>query len=257
MEQERGSIWAEAWREALRGYADPVRWRRGVHYYDADMVVRIFVVPGRIVGKVEGSRVRPYDVQISAPLLRDQPLLRMLHFLLDVPEAMQEVLDHVPQLIPNPHDVEFVCSCPDWGDPCKHGVALWLAAAERFAREPEHLLRFRGIGTDGPALRTTGSGPHDVARGGGTGEAAEAASAERTVSAQRFWHGDPEALNRLLAEGEDTGHGPPSWVFSPPAPWPDRGIPFATIMERIYAGLGGDATKAGDEGTDDTKGQSG
>ena len=164
------------------------------------MVVRIFVVPGRIVGKVEGSRVRPYDVQISAPLLRDQPLLRMLHFLLDVPEAMQEVLDHVPQLIPNPHDVEFVCSCPDWGDPCKHGVALWLAAAERFAREPEHLLRFRGIGTDGPALRTTGSGPHDVARGGGTGEAAEAASAERTVSALLARR--PACFDRLLAEGE-------------------------------------------------------
>lgn len=236
MGEQRGAVWANAWREALRNFADPARWRRGTGYFQNAMVVRLFIVPGRLVGKVEGSRARPYDVQISVPMMKNLPLLRMLHFLLDNPETMHEVLEHVPQLIPDPRHTEFLCSCSDWSEACKHVVALWLEAAERFAEAPEQLLRFRGILNEGPTLRLVGSELAAAARQRSGDDQPEV---PHTVDAQRFWEGDPEALDRLLSDNGDEPIGPPAWVFSPPAPWPERGMSFSRLMERIYANFSG------------------
>lgn len=239
-EGQRGTRWAEAWRDALREYAEPSRWRRGESYFRDGMVIRLFIVPGRIVGKVEGSGQRPYDVLISAPML-NVPMLRMIHFLLDDAEAMQEVLEHVPQLIPNPLDVEFLCSCPDWGDPCKHTVALWLAAAERFADMPGQLLRFRGIVNEGPAVSPAKPEAREETLTRARESKAETGERQpHSVDARAFWHGDPDTLELLLRETGQEGSGPPPWVFSPPVQWPERGISFGRLMERIYANLGDD-----------------
>ena len=36
---------------------------------------------------------------------------------------------HVARLIPRGEELLFSCTCPDWDDPCKHGVAALLALA--------------------------------------------------------------------------------------------------------------------------------
>ena len=40
--------------------------------------------------------------------------------------------------------MRFDCTCPDWDDPCKHGVAVLTELAERVAYDPSLLATWRG-----------------------------------------------------------------------------------------------------------------
>lgn len=270
MENGTGRPWARAWIDALSDYADPARWRRGVQYYENDFVLRVTMVPGRIVGKVQGSREQDYDVVIVIPMVKDAPLLRVIHFLLGDEDAMTEVLEHVPQLIPDVSRLEFMCTCPDWGEPCKHAVAVWLEAANEIVNAPGRLLRLRGLSNDGPVAerrpetkgthqRTSGRlgkvielptrsdhGGNVPVRGAGrrgqvisfpqdrASDTGEPTDAEH-VDAKAFWEGDAAAFEQLLHSGErDDDPGPPEWVFTPPVTWSSRGPSYTQLMERIY-----------------------
>ena len=48
--------------------------------------------------------------------------------------------------MPKPRELRFSCSCPDFGDPCKHAVAVLLQLAALVADEPELLVTWRGAG---------------------------------------------------------------------------------------------------------------
>jgi hypothetical protein len=46
------------------------------------------------------------------------------------------------------------CTCPDWDDPCKHGVAALLALAAELSARPEFLVAWRcGEGDSRPPTR--------------------------------------------------------------------------------------------------------
>ncbi|MFD7861481.1 SWIM zinc finger family protein [Streptomyces sp. NPDC059783] len=49
-------------------------------------------------------------------------------------------------LLPRPHELTPHCSCPDWGDPCKHAAALYYQVARLLDRDPFVLLLLRGRG---------------------------------------------------------------------------------------------------------------
>jgi hypothetical protein len=103
--------------------ADPDRFRRGRAYVRQQAVMDVEVEPGMAHGAVQGSRALPYDVTIGVRTVRRSA-------------AAAAEAGRLNALVPRPDDLTIRCTCPDWGDPCKHGVAVLLALGEELARQP-------------------------------------------------------------------------------------------------------------------------
>ena len=108
--------------ELVATTTDHARLVRGIELADDGHVHELDIVPGRATASVTGSRREPY-----------RTTLRLTSS--GLPSA--------------PSHLRFDCSCPDWGNPCKHGVALALALGEELDDDPSLASRFWGS----PALR--------------------------------------------------------------------------------------------------------
>ncbi|MET7735379.1 SWIM zinc finger family protein [Streptomyces sp. NPDC005402] len=148
--------WGNAWVAALEGGAlDAKRLARGRGYAEQGHVDAITVTPGLVLAYVQGSRARPYRVQVRLRTLGDVDWDRFLDLAADrtghiaalldkeMPEALAEC--GVP-LLPGPGDLEPQCSCPDRGHPCKHAAALCYQTARLLDADPFVLLLLRGRG---------------------------------------------------------------------------------------------------------------
>jgi uncharacterized Zn finger protein len=148
--------WGNAWVTALEeGALDAKRLARGRGYAEQGHVDAITVTPGLVLAYVQGSRARPYRVQVRLRTLGDADWDRFLDLAADrtghiaalldkeMPEALAEC--GVP-LLPGPGDLEPQCSCPDRGHPCKHAAALCYQTARLLDADPFVLLLLRGRG---------------------------------------------------------------------------------------------------------------
>ncbi|MFN3215132.1 MAG: SWIM zinc finger family protein [Acidimicrobiales bacterium] len=121
----------QALAELVVELADADRLTRGRSYQRKGYAGRVDVTPGAAQVTVSGSRDEPYLVTVA------------------VREATENVrtaaADDVAAAVPGAGDVGFSCDCPDWGDPCKHGVAALLQLAREVDDDPGLLLRWRGI----------------------------------------------------------------------------------------------------------------
>ncbi|MFF7486049.1 SWIM zinc finger family protein [Streptomyces luteogriseus] len=150
------SWWGNAWVEALeRGALDVKRLERGRGYAGQGHVDAITVTPGLVLAYVQGSRPRPYRVQVRLRTLDDTDWDRFLDTAADRPGHIAALLDkEMPQslaecgvpLLPGPGDLEPRCSCPDRGHPCKHAAALCYQTARLLDADPFVLLLLRGRG---------------------------------------------------------------------------------------------------------------
>lgn len=137
--------------------AEGRRLSRGRRYQTQGNVADLDVSDGILTASVIGSRAEPYEVSISCKPANEN----------ERRAAMVDPAGAVPRVI----DVAFTCICPDWGDPCKHGVAVLLEFAREVDGDASQLLTWRGIhgvvappppGTEslvddpGPVLRTDG-----------------------------------------------------------------------------------------------------
>ncbi|MEW2293751.1 SWIM zinc finger family protein, partial [Streptomyces sp. NPDC006743] len=151
-----GTWWGEAWTTALEdGALDAARLARGRAYARTGHVDAITVTPGLVLAYVQGSRPRPYRVQLRLRTLDDTEWDRFLDAAAEQPAHIAALLDkEMPQsltgcgvpLLPGPHDLEARCSCPDRGHPCKHGAALCYQTARLLDADPFVLLLLRGRG---------------------------------------------------------------------------------------------------------------
>jgi uncharacterized Zn finger protein len=148
--------WGDAWITALEeGALDAKRLARGRGYAERGHVDAITVTPGMVLAYVQGSRPRPYRVQIRLRTLDDADWERFLDAAADRPGHIAALLDKqmphslaegdVP-LLPGPGDLEPRCSCPDRGHPCKHAAALCYQTARLLDADPFVLLLLRGRG---------------------------------------------------------------------------------------------------------------
>lgn len=121
--------------------ADPARLARGRSLYKRRRVDALFVSDGEAVASVTGSEPEPYEVGI----------------------AVRPAPNHAfgVDLVPNPLDVGFSCTCADWGDPCKHSIAVMLQLADEFEDDLDQLARWRGKATAEPP---EASAPDDAAQ---------------------------------------------------------------------------------------------
>ncbi|WP_242436156.1 SWIM zinc finger family protein [Streptomyces sp. Root369] len=148
--------WGNAWVSALEeGALDAKRLARGRSYAEQGHVDAITVTPGLVLAYVQGSRPRPYRVQVRLRTLDDADWDRFLDLAADRTGHIAALLDkEMPQalaecgvpLLPGPGDLEPQCSCPDRGHPCKHAAALCYQTARLLDADPFVLLLLRGRG---------------------------------------------------------------------------------------------------------------
>ncbi|MEU9309022.1 SWIM zinc finger family protein [Streptomyces sp. NPDC048256] len=151
-----GTWWGNAWVAALEeGALDAKRLARGRGYAEQGNVDAITVTPGLVLAYVQGSRPRPYRVQVRLRTLGAEDWERFLDAAVERPGHIAALLDkEMPEslaecgvaLLPGPGDLEPQCSCPDRGHPCKHAAALCYQTARLLDADPFVLLLLRGRG---------------------------------------------------------------------------------------------------------------
>ncbi|WP_435060350.1 SWIM zinc finger family protein [Streptomyces sp. bgisy060] len=155
------SWWGNAWVEALEGPTRSATGRlaRGRTYARAGNVGAITVTPGRATAHVQGSQPRPYRTAMDIPtltqgawdILLDAAAAQAGHLAAlldrDMPTTLADTAAQAGvHLLPRPHELTPHCSCPDWGDPCKHAAALYYQVARLLDHDPFVLLLLRGRG---------------------------------------------------------------------------------------------------------------
>lgn len=158
----RGDIgqewWGRQWVEALENMGLDGRLQRGKRYARNGSVLTLEISQGAVYAEVEGSQARPYRVSINLKTLSDEQWQQALDALSgqviyvakllagEMPGDIEGVFQNVGlSLFPrNQRDIDFVCSCPDWGDPCKHSAAVYYLIAEQLDNDPFILFHIRG-----------------------------------------------------------------------------------------------------------------
>jgi len=159
---EHGAIgstwWSKRWVSVLESFNMGARLTRGRSYARQGQVLSIDVQPGVVKAKVQGSRPRPYNVEIHLKPLSDQDWDRVTDAMADqaifaakllageMPTNIEEAFSAVQlSLFPTAaRELETDCSCPDWANPCKHIAAVYYLLAERFDEDPFLIFKLRG-----------------------------------------------------------------------------------------------------------------
>ena len=66
----------------------------------------------------------------------------------DFPESLKDIFLGQGGLFPQPREISFNCSCPDWAMMCKHVAATLYAIGTRLDEEPLLFFTLRGIEMD-------------------------------------------------------------------------------------------------------------
>lgn len=183
---KRGPIgetwWSQRFIAVLEEFHEGPRLVRGRAYARRGQVIDMDIEAGEVTARVQGSRARPYSVSICVTVLDDADWSR-------VEEAMASQAVFLARLLAGemPHeigdafaatglslfpatadDLDTICTCPDWENPCKHIAAVYYLLAEAFDRDPFLIFAWRGrprerLLTELRALR--GQGPGSPASG--------------------------------------------------------------------------------------------
>lgn len=203
--------WAARWIEALEKFSNSARLTRGKSYARRGQVLSIDISSGLVKAEVQGSRPRPYKVEVKVAPLSDSDWERALAtisgqagFVAEllnrrIPPEIEQLLSGAGvQLFPaGSRDLETHCSCPDWSNPCKHVAAVHYLIGEAFDNDPFLLFRLRGMDSED---LLTHLGGHDTAGGEreATPEMPDEASLEASLeSAGQFWSGEAVEKNAV------------------------------------------------------------
>jgi uncharacterized Zn finger protein len=151
------TFWGKAWCENLERYGDyENRIPRGRAYVRNGSVVDLKIGTARVNALVSGSHL--YSVEIEIRPLKAEvwkgvkractgrigSLLELLQGKLSR-EVMEIVTKPRTGLFPEPAEISFRCSCPDWASMCKHVAAVLYGVGARLDREPELLFSLRDV----------------------------------------------------------------------------------------------------------------
>lgn len=64
------------------------------------------------------------------------------------PQSCKELFTDEGGLFPNPTEISFSCSCPDWALMCKHVAAVLYGVGARLDEQPSLFFTLRGIEMD-------------------------------------------------------------------------------------------------------------
>jgi uncharacterized Zn finger protein len=151
-----GQRWIQSLERVLAG--DSGRLSRGRTYARAGRTHDLVVKGGKVTAKVTGSRDEPYEIAIELSQLSDSAWETAILAMADkaqfsaallggeMPKDIDEAfLSAKVSLFPEKRkDLATSCSCPDWGDPCKHVAATHYILGEELDRDPFLLFELRG-----------------------------------------------------------------------------------------------------------------
>jgi uncharacterized Zn finger protein/superfamily II DNA or RNA helicase len=149
--------WGAWFIEVLNSYEMGSRLDRGRTYANTGRVLSLTIDEGKAIAKVEGNYRPYYRVEIDFPALKEQekvyrmieedPILLSRIAAGELPEEfLVKLKAEGINLIPRRwKDMRRSCSCPDYGDPCKHMAALYYIIAREVDADPRVLFRIRGM----------------------------------------------------------------------------------------------------------------
>lgn len=230
----------QALAELVVELADADRLARGRSYQRKGLAGPVEVGPGAASVTVAGSREDPYRVTVA------------------VREAGENVRaaasDDVAAAVPAAGDVGFSCDCPDWGDPCKHGVAALLQLAREVDDDPGLLLRWRGIedvvppappGT-GPLIGADVAGDDPVSFDASVGPDAVAERRHRRGAPSTFDPDDEPALDSFGRRRRRQGDRSDGFGLSSDAAFGASEVPEpGDAIREIRSRFGGDLRASG------------
>lgn len=151
--------WGRYFIDAMESLADQGRLARGRSYAGSGAVRALDIDGSAVSAKVAGHYRPYYRVVIrfkplsakAAALVRSafdaDPLLLARVRAGDLPDSLVDALARKGvSLVPhNWSDMSRSCSCPDYGDPCKHEAAVYYLLAQEIDRDPLVLFRLLGV----------------------------------------------------------------------------------------------------------------
>jgi uncharacterized Zn finger protein len=215
---EHGAIgstwWSKRWVSVLESFNMGARLTRGRSYARQGQVLSIDVQPGLVKARVQGSRPRPYNVEIHLKPLSDQDWDKVTDAMADqaifaakllageMPTNIEEAFSAVHlSLFPTAaRELETDCSCPDWANPCKHIAAVYYLLAERFDEDPFLIFKLRGRTKEQiiEVLRHKRAAPLPAGSASPSPDADDSTAADNTLSLEdyldSFWQAG-EALD--------------------------------------------------------------
>lgn len=237
----RGDIattwWSRRFLKAIESPETASRLSRGKSYARSGQVLSMTIAPGEVAAQVQGSRPEPYAVTVAAPPFTRADWRRAVGALAEqaaysaellagrMPEDIEQVLEPLGMaLFPAMRQLDLACSCPDWGNPCKHAAAVCYLLAEQFDEDPFVILHWRGMPREEllDALRAHRAGHAGGAGGDGGPD-----------ELRGFWTAgplpelppvDPDAAGRLLQRLGPVGHSV-------------RGMDFAQALLPAYEAM--------------------
>ncbi len=169
--------WGQQWVQAMERLGHGGRLDRGKRYARNGSVLRLEIEHGMIYADVQGSRSKPYRTAVHFKIFDDEEWERALKALSEqaiyaakllageMPGDIEGVFQGVGlSLFPRDHrDIMFECSCPDWGEPCKHAAALYYLVAEQLDANPFVAFHLRGRSREAvlSTLRQHRGGTHE------------------------------------------------------------------------------------------------
>lgn len=250
--------WGKRWIQALERTPSGARLKRGQSYARKGQVTSLHIEKGAVEATVQGTRVKPYKVDMRLPVLdgkawgriaasmAGRPLMAALLLQGHMPEDIEILFsDAGLSLMPlRLGDLHTRCSCPDSANPCKHIAAVCYLLAEALDSDPFIMFKLRGIERDEfmNLLRPeTGEDAADVTEKPKTMAAAEPLPEEP----EQFWL-SPESQNTMggLARVPATNARWPKRLGTLPLWRAER--PFIQTMEDHYAEASQRAEKLGE-----------
>ncbi|MCL2480062.1 MAG: SNF2-related protein, partial [Treponema sp.] len=223
--------WGSWFVDVLDSYEMGERLNRGRTYANTGRVLSLELDAGRAVAKVKGNYRPSYRVQIKFPPLEeaeevyrmieeDPPLLARIAAG-ELPETfLEKLIDKGIALIPEDwNEMERSCTCPDYGDPCKHMAALYYIIAKEIDADPHVLFRLRGM---------------DLAERFGKAAVQSLAPPFNVTYADEASHDAATSLSRESFEFEEIPHcAELITALLPPSP-SFCGRDFAVVMAEFY-----------------------
>uniref|UniRef100_UPI003AFAEED2 SWIM zinc finger family protein n=1 Tax=Desulfosarcina variabilis TaxID=2300 RepID=UPI003AFAEED2 len=154
--------WGKSWNANLERYADySNRIGRGRSYVRHLAVLDLQIAGGKVDALVQGSRSKPYSVEIDIAALAPPIWNTIRSACAEQLDSLQDLLaGRFPKslahlfmqkgsgLFPSPDEIRFGCSCPDWAYMCKHVAAVLYGIGARLDQDPSLFFVLRQVDMD-------------------------------------------------------------------------------------------------------------
>lgn len=151
--------WGKEWLNSLTNIDYSNRLPRGRSYANKGLVLSTTVNRNCIAAKVQGSRPKPYNIDITVPLFSEKDKKSLVDKIVLNPALVAQLLNReLPadllrfaenqgiQVFPRSwRDFGMECSCPDYAVPCKHLAAVVYMVADEIDRNPFLVFELHGL----------------------------------------------------------------------------------------------------------------